>query len=105
MAIETDPMIAYRSLLRRIQDESPPAETRTWRGSKILRVGFGGSFIDWMQHGRILDCSGEMIGTYERTREFAGPDGNEQTVIFFPLPGRSGFDASEGSSKEGGGDG
>lgn len=59
----------------------------TWKGSKVPRGGvFCDHVIAGMQHGRILDKNGAMIGTYTRKHTFAGDDGDEHEVEAWSVP-------------------
>jgi len=59
-----------------------------WVGTKIPR-GFkvNGVEIAWTQHGIVTGVGGEHLGTYERLKEWGGPDKDEHAMLIVPKHG------------------
>ena len=74
-------------LLSRMQQNSGRVFVVSWEGSKIPRgAEILGHRIGWTQHGVVTAEDGTRMGTYERTKEFAGASGKEQEIIVYLSP-------------------
>jgi len=71
------------TLLDKIEEAAKPwsRETLSWKGTKVPRhMSFRGKKIGWAQHGILLAEDGSQIGTYIRTKCFAGPGKDEHEM-------------------------
>lgn len=62
--------------------------TLKWKGSKVPRGHkINGVEIAWTQHGFITGGNREQLGTYTRTVEWGGPNGDEHEMLIVPAHG------------------
>ena len=54
---------------------------RTPRGAEVLGVRIG-----WTQHGKVLDETGEVLGSYERIEDCAGPANDQKRMHVYMTP-------------------
>jgi hypothetical protein len=61
----------------------------SWKGTKTPRgLSINGVQIAWAKNGIVTGVNGEMLGTYARTKEFAGPNRDEHAMIVIPRPAK-----------------